>query len=139
MEREEMKRLAMDALQHTVNGEPEAAATIVNTLASTGDSSDLYGACCGWAGSAEVALEHIHGKPNGGMWSVDAIQSDAVGVGPEQAFALRFIAAYANDDPATTEALFLAAANADGDQTTSSLACLLQTAADLNTEAQKPA
>ncbi|WP_381801064.1 hypothetical protein [Streptomyces niveus] len=131
MERKEMKQLAMAALQCTVNGEPEAAATIVNALASTGDSCDLYGACCGWAGSAEVALERIHGRPAGDVWSFEEHPGN-----PEKTFALRFIAAYANDDPTTTEALFVAAANASSDQTTDSVASLLQMAADLNTEAQ---
>lgn len=132
---EEMKQFAMAALQYTANGEPEKAATIVSALADTGDVRDLYGACCGWAGSAEVALEKVHGEPASGLWTVDGIRPGAVAVGPEGTFALRFIAAYSNNDPAMTEALFAAALNATSDQLAGSVASLLQLAADINAEA----
>jgi hypothetical protein len=139
MEREEIKRFAMAALQYTADGELEKAATIVSALAGTGDVRDVYGACCAWAGSAEVALERIHGQPDGGLWTADGIRPGAMAVRPERTFALRFIAAYANDDPPTTEALFIAATKASGDQGAKSIACLLQMAADINAEAQTAA
>jgi hypothetical protein len=136
MERAEAKTLSMAALQYARNGAAESAALIIEALAGTGDPRDLYAACCGWAGSSEVALEMIHGERSStGMWTPQEIHPGELTDQPERAFAARFISAYSNGDSATTEALFVAALKANSDQLAGSLGSLLQMAADLNAEA----
>lgn len=136
MERETAKRLTLEALQHALNGRYGEAWENFNALAATRDARTLYLACCGWAGSAEVALEAHHGRRAAGTWTPSDVHPDGLGNSPERAFAVRFITAYCNSDKATTEALFAVAANAAGHQFAKSLAVLLMTAAELNLLAQ---
>lgn len=131
MELEEVKRFSLAALQYAVDGRYEIAATIVNAVALNGTGHSLYAACCTWAGSAEVALERVHGPIGDNVWSFTADPGD----GPAETFARRFITAYGNDDPDTTVALFRAAAAAGDEQFSASLSALLSIAARANEEA----
>jgi hypothetical protein len=137
MDHETAKRITLETLQHAVNGRLGQVCENVKTLCDTGDLQIAYLACCGWAGSSEVALERIHGPA--GTWTPSDIRTGGLDDRPEKTFALRFITAYSNDDPDTTEALFVAAVNSAGDQFAKCLISLLMTAADLNAQCQPTA
>lgn len=135
MNRDEAKRLTLDALQHTLDGNFDRASENVTTLFDTKDPSILYLACGGWAGSSEVALERLHGERAEGEWTLADVHPDGLGSDPAETFALRFITAYCNGDWPTTAALFSAAVQAEGEQLAKSMAALLKISAYLNAKA----
>ncbi|QIP87601.1 hypothetical protein GLX30_30270 [Streptomyces sp. Tu 2975] len=135
MDRDEAKRLTLDALQHTLDGDFDRASENVTRLFATKNPSTLYLACGGWAGSSEVALERVHGERAEGEWTLADVHPGGLGASPEETFALRFITAYCNGDWPTTAALFSAAARAEGKQLAKSMAALLKISAYLNAKA----
>jgi hypothetical protein len=115
MNRDEAKRLTLDALQHTLDGNFDRASENVATLFDTKDPSILYLAC--------------------GEWTLADVHPDGLGSDPAETFALRFITAYCNGDWPTTAALFSAAVRAEGEQLAKSMAALLKISAYLNAKA----
>jgi hypothetical protein len=130
VELEEVKRFSLAALQYALDCQDEPAACIVEAIALNGNARSLYAVCCTWAGSAEVALESVHGA-GGGMWTFDADPAGAA----EETFARRFVAAYANGDPPSAEALFQAALTTG--RFDASLAALLHLAVAANEAAHQ--
>jgi hypothetical protein len=135
MTQDEAKRLTLDALQHTLDGDLDRASRNVTILFEAKDPSILYLACGGWAGSAETALERIHGERPEGEWTLADVHPGGLGSDPAETFALRFITAYCNSDWPTTAALFASAVRAEGEQFGKSMAALLKISAYLNAKA----
>lgn len=111
MDREWVLNQAMDAVDHALSGKREQAAATVDGLLATGDPLVIYAAMCAWAGSTEVAIERAHDLSGDGTWTFDA----SVITEPSKLLVSRFFTAYGNNDPDTTEALFITAVNGGPD------------------------
>lgn len=135
MNLDDVKTFSLAALQYAVDGESEPVATIVQAIAENADTRGLYAMCCTWAGSGEAALEAMGVRSRGEVWTPGDLHAGDLPDSPARLFALRFVAAYCNDDSATTESLFAAAARAGGTDFGGSAMSLLGVAAALNREA----
>ncbi|WP_327435691.1 hypothetical protein OG279_09495 [Streptomyces sp. NBC_01201] len=126
--------LIFDALAHAVAGNSEKAADALSDLGQNSDNSQMYGVCCAIAGAGEHVLRRIYGDQaptdGTGMFVLEGLEPGAV-VDPPELFALRFLTAYANNDPDTCMALFSAALQSDGDQYVDSVCALLAHVAGL--------
>jgi hypothetical protein len=135
MDQDELYQLTMTTISRALDGDIEGSANALMEIGQTGDTANVYGACCAFAEVAKAAMLKLYGghAPNlasGDMWALEQLKP---GLGdPAEAFAMRFIVAYANDDPGQTMALFQTTLNAGPDDHVSSVSQLLATAVSLS-------
>lgn len=128
--------LIWDALAAAVSGDSERAAGALESLGRNSDDHQMYGVCCAIAGAGEHVLRRIYGDqaPTPGtddMFVLGELVPGTLAADPPEAFALRFLTAYANGDTDTCMALFNAALQSDGDQYVDSVCALLAHVAGL--------
>ena len=128
--------LIFDALAHAVAGNSEKAADALTDLGRNSDDHQMYGVCCAIAGAGEHMLRRLYGDQapapgSDGMFVLGELVPGALAADPPEAFALRFLTAYANGDTDTCMALFNAALQSDGDQYVDSVCALLAHVAGL--------
>lgn len=134
MDHDQLYALTMTTLNHAMDGDIEGAATALMEIGQTGDSFNVYGACCVFAEVGKAALIKLYAGQapdleRGDMWALEMLapgESD-----PAETFAVRFIVAYANDDQDQALALFRASLEASSDEHVSSVSQLLATAVSL--------
>lgn len=135
MDQEELYQLTMTTYSRAMDGDIDGSANALMEIGRTGDTANVYGACCAFAELAKAALRKLYGghAPNlarGDMWALQQLQPDLGD--PAEAFAMRFIVAYANDDSAQAMALFQATLHAGPDEHVSSVSQLLATTVSLS-------
>ncbi|MGY0064239.1 hypothetical protein ACWY4P_48740 [Streptomyces sp. LZ34] len=142
MELDHLARLTESALRHAFAREWERAAVAVTEITDSGDAADIYVACCGFAEVGRAQLLSLYsGSPpapaHGCVWQPSdirrAVRPDA---DTHDWFAARFLAAWANEDTATTVALYAAANHAGPATRTESVCALLAHVASLRHDAQ---
>jgi hypothetical protein len=142
MDKDQLVRLATDALSAAVRRDLERAADALDEIADQGSPFDMYAACCGFAESAKRAMAKLFGtSPDlaaGDMWALVDLDPGTPITDPAEAFARRFIVAYANDDKDTVPALFKAALDAGPEQFSESVCTLLRDAAGLRRLSLEP-
>ncbi|MCT9003505.1 hypothetical protein [Streptomyces rhizosphaerihabitans] len=120
-------QLVMAVVQHTVNCNYDRAVQVLGEIAATSTRRQMYGACCALAEAGRQILVRLYGHASPeGLWALAAPDpDDDCAQHPAHLFSLRFIAAFANRDMPTCEALYLAAANASGEDYFHSLTALI--------------
>lgn len=135
MDNEAASALVFEALAHAMAGNSDKAATALQTLGEQTDEAQMYGVCCAFAGAGEMMLRRLYGDQaptdGNGMFVLEELVPGAAASDPPQAFSLRFITAYANDDPETCMALFNAALHASPSEYVDSVCALLADVAGL--------
>jgi hypothetical protein len=126
-------QLIHDALAYAVAGDAEGAATRLEQLGTQSDNDQMYGVCCAIAEAGKQMIRRLFGDAMN-EHSLVVLQEIEPGAGdrdPARAFAMRFLAAYANDDRDMTLALFDTALKAGGEQYVDSVCALLSEVAGL--------
>lgn len=136
MTQTEATTLVYDALNAAVSNDTETSSGLLERLGADSDDDRMYGICCSIADAGLHVLTRMFGDrapdlERGGMWTVQQLKPGALEDDPAQAFSLRFLVAYCNDDRATTIALYNAAHKAGGDEFVRSLCTLLADVAGL--------
>ncbi|MFC8276276.1 hypothetical protein ACFUJR_27845 [Streptomyces sp. NPDC057271] len=136
MDTDEQIRLANDALRAAINHNSDHALDCLEALGADGDPSPLFDACSIFAAAGTQALHILHGghRPShcGGFWAIQEAVPGSLAEHPHNAFAVRFVAAYANEDPDSAQALFLAALDAGQADFSNSVVTLLAYTAHLH-------
>jgi len=120
-------QLSFRALAHATAGEGDQAASLLTTIATNADTHQMYGICCGFAEAGKLMLTRIFGDQApgpGGMWVLEQIKPGALD-DPAEAFAARFLVAYANGDKVMTLDMYQALLESDPDTYTDSVCTLL--------------
>lgn len=119
--------LVWEALGAAVSGDGKGAANALYRIGTSTDSHGVYGACCAFAEAGKQILHQLYGSdiPAEAHWGIAELEPGGLTANAPRTFALRFLAAYANDDKPTCLALFNAAINASGDDYVDSVSALL--------------
>lgn len=130
MNHDRLHQLVTTAFQATLDRDAERAAGALAEIAASGDPLDMYAACCGLAEIGKRSLMQIYGAEafdpgRGDLMFIQELQPGALADNPPEAFALRFLSAYCNDDAETAPALFRAALDAGPEAYVDSTASLL--------------
>ncbi|MEU0317086.1 hypothetical protein [Nocardioides sp. NPDC006273] len=136
MDHDETSQAVFDMLGKAVAGDICGAATALQTIGMASDNSRMYGVCCAIAEAGKHVLHQLYGEhaPRPGtpdMFVMQELVPGATADDPAEAFALRFLTAWANGDRATTLALFNAALDASDEEYVSSVGALLANVAGL--------
>lgn len=136
MNQEETAQAVWDMLGLAVTGNISGAATMLQNVGMASDTSRMYGVCCALAEAGKQVLHQLYGNhaPRPGtpdMFILQELVPGATDEDPADAFALRFLTAWANDDRDTTFALYDAALNASDEEYVSSVGALLANVAGL--------
>lgn len=136
MDNAHASELILHALACAVGKDTNGAATALDTLAKQSTDNQMYGVCCAIAAAGVHALKKIYGEraanlANGDMWALQELVPGSADADPPHAFAIRFLVAYANEDTATTLALYDVAAGASGEQYVDSVCALLSNVAGI--------
>ncbi|MFF3378097.1 hypothetical protein ACFYXF_34740 [Streptomyces sp. NPDC002680] len=126
-------QLAKDVLQYAVNRNYDRAMQVMDEIAAASTGRQMYGVCCIFAAVGRQSLVRLYGHPSPeGLWALAAPDpDDACAQHPAHLFSLRFITAFANRDMPTCQALYLAAASANAEDYSHSLAALIGDVAHL--------
>jgi len=135
VDQDDLYQLTMTTFNRAMDGDIDGSANALMEIGQTGDTANVYGACCAFAEIAKAALRKLYGgrAPDVGRGDMWALQQLQPGPGdPAEAFAMRFIVAYANDDRPQAMALFQTTVKAGPDAHVSSVSQLLATAVSLS-------
>ncbi|MFD5762252.1 hypothetical protein ACFWIZ_45730 [Streptomyces sp. NPDC127044] len=126
-------QLVMNVLQNAVNHNHDRAMQVMGEIAAASTGRQMYGVCCAIAEAGRQTLVRLYGHPSPeGLWALTAPDPDNdCAQHPAHLFSLRFITAFANGDTPTCQALYLAAANASGEDYSHSLTALIGDVAHL--------
>ena len=122
-------QLIFEAIAHGVSGDRDGAIDRLNSVCENADGPRMYGVCCALAEAGAHMLRRIYGDqapqaPADGMFILQELKPGATDDDPAEAFSMRFLAAWANGDRDTTDALFSAAAKASNEQYIDSVCAL---------------
>lgn len=136
MTQTEASTMVYDALAAAVSDDIETSSGLLERLGADSDDDRMYGICCSIADAGLRVLTRMFGDrapdlERGGMWTIQQFRTGALEDDPAQAFSLRFLVAYCNDDRATTIALYNTALKAGGDEFVRSVCTLLADVAGL--------
>lgn len=127
MDDDELAQHTMAAIVAALDGNDEGVGEAMDAIAATEDPYTMYAACCGFAEIARQSMVKLYGAaPDteaGDMWQ--AIPREDADLEPAALFAMRFIVAYANNDPDLPPALYRAALEASAEEFTDSVLCLV--------------
>jgi hypothetical protein len=129
MSTEDASKLIFEALAHGVAGESDTAIDKLNSVCGDADGPRMYGVCCALAEAGAHMLRRVYGDkapktPEDGMWIMQELHPGAMDDDPAEAFAMRFLIAWANGDQDTTDALFTAASHASNEEYIDSVCAL---------------
>lgn len=133
MTEEETAALVMQAIGYAIDGDGERATSVLDTIAESSDNNRMYGVCCAIAAAGAQVLRLLYGSQApgpGDMWAFSELAPGSLG-DPAEAFATRFLVAYANGDTPTCLALYQAALKAGGIEYVDSVCALLANVAGL--------
>lgn len=139
MDTEAATQLMFEALACAVANESGRAADALTTLGENSDAWQMYSVCCGFAEAGKQMLGKI-GLPVGADDSMLALQELVPGAAekdPPNAFAMRFLTAYANGDTDMTWALFETAMFTSATEYVDSVCALLANVAGICRLAQE--
>ncbi|MFG2722689.1 hypothetical protein ACGFW5_30985 [Streptomyces sp. NPDC048416] len=134
MDTEEASQLAYKALALAVADETDEVADVLDVLGHGCTDNQMYGVCCGFANVGKLMLERLYGVrigADGPMVALREIVTGAAELDPPQAFAMRFLAAFANGDNDMTLTLFNVAVSAGAEQYVDSVCALLANVAGI--------
>jgi hypothetical protein len=136
MNQEETSQAVFEMLGLAVAGDVPGAATALQNIGMASDDHRMYGVCCALAEAGKHVLHQLYGDqaPRPGtsdMFVIQELIPGATAADPAEAFALRFLTAWANGDRVTTLALFNTALDASDDEYVSSVGALLANVAGL--------
>lgn len=135
LDTDELYRLTVTAITSAHDNDPDTAAEALTRIGNEGGPQATYKACCAFAEVATQALTKMFGgTPSaaaGDMWALQHLVPDKE-VDPAEQFAMRFIVAYANNDPDQTSALFNATMSATIEEHMDSVITLLTTSTSMN-------
>jgi hypothetical protein len=136
MNQEETSQAVFDMIGLAVDGDISGAATLLQNVGMASDTHRMYGVCCALAEAGKHVLRQMYGDqaPCPGtpdMFVLQELVPGATDQDPPEAFALRFLTAWANNDRDTTLALYNAALKGSDDEYVSSVGALLAHVAGL--------
>ncbi|MFD9903869.1 hypothetical protein [Streptomyces sp. NPDC059063] len=110
----EAAKMAYEAVEARVGGDLEKSSALMAMLHADSDLPRMYAVCCSIAHIGRHALLWLFGErapdlERGEQWAIEQIEPGVLDADPVQAFAVRFLVAYCNEDQATDEALFMTA------------------------------
>jgi hypothetical protein len=135
MTEDEMVDLVQQALAAAIDGDTAQASAALDALGDGCTNTQMYGVCCAIAEAGRRILRKLYGSgaPSrpGDMWAIEELVPGAFHKDPADAFAARFLVAYANRDSSTCLALFETALTAGGTEYVDSVCALLTNVAGL--------
>jgi hypothetical protein len=128
---DETVALIKDAIGYAVAGDADRAADALQRLGENSDNNRMYGVCCALAAAGSAAMKKLYGPADGHIFWLESLTDKPVEDDPAEAFAARFLVAYANGDTDTCLALYGAALRASGEEYVESVCALLSNVAGI--------
>ncbi|MEU5425798.1 hypothetical protein AB0H73_09340 [Streptomyces olivoreticuli] len=130
MNQQQIVQTIYNALDQALAGNTDEALEHLDRLGTRLDVNGMYGVCCALALAGSKALQRLYGQlPDDAVFAITELVPGGLQREPAEAFASRFLVAYANQDRATALALHETAVRAGREAYTGSVQALLATVA----------